>query len=122
MCIMEQGGCFHYRDVPAEFFGDDAPGVRIRVLIDEKDGFSPHYVLRMIEIHPGGHTPYHSHPFEHENFILEGRGYLTIGDVRWMIGPGYVAYVPAGVPHMYECAGDEVFCFLCGIPASRFRA
>ncbi len=121
ICMTNQGRCFHYHDIPNEPFGDEAPGVKIRVLIDEGEDGSPYYVLRMIEIEPGGHTPYHSHPFEHENFVLTGRGYLTIADKKWLIGPGYVAYVPSGVPHMYECVGDEVFSFLCGIPASRLR-
>ncbi len=36
----------HYTDVPAEIFGDQAPGVTIRWLIDEDKDGAPVYALR----------------------------------------------------------------------------
>ena len=109
----------HYTDVPAETFGDEAPGVTIRWLISEEKDGAPYYAMRMIEVAPGGHTPRHAHPFEHENFIVEGKGRLLIGD-RWHdVGPGTVALVPGGIEHTYENAGDTPFKFLCSIPVTR---
>lgn len=112
----------HYTEIPAEPFGEEAPGVSIRVLIDgERDG-APVYVLRMIEIAAGGNTPDHSHPFEHENYVLSGRGSLMIEGEWHPLSEGHVAFVPAGVRHQYRNDGPVPFTFLCGVPASRGQA
>ncbi len=109
----------HYTDVPAQAFGDEAPGVTIRWVIDEKADGAPNYALRVIEVQPGGHTPRHTHPFEHENFVVEGQGRVLIEDEWHEVGPGSVVFVPADVLHTYENTGDTPFRFLCGIPTSR---
>lgn len=107
----------HYGDVPAEPFGDEAPGVRIRLLIDrERDG-APTYVLRMIEVDPGGNTPDHDHPFEHENFVVDGKGEVMIEGEWRQVSKGDIIFVPPGVRHQYRNTGESVFRFLCGIPA-----
>ncbi len=109
----------HYSEVPAMVFGDEAPGVTIRWLIDEENDRAPHYALRLIEVAPGGHTPFHAHPFEHENYVIAGSGRLRIGETRHEVGPGSVMLVPAGEDHNFENTGSEPFRFLCGIPVSR---
>lgn len=111
----------HYTDIPADAFGDEAPGVTIRLLIDEENDGAPVYVLRMIEIAPGGHTPHHGHPFEHENFVLEGSGTVLIDDDEREVGPGDVVFVPPGVRHQYRNAGGDTLRFLCGIPAKHLQ-
>jgi len=108
-------------DIPAESFGDEAPGVSIRLLIDEEHDGAPVYVLRMLEIAPGGHTPDHAHPFEHENFVVSGKGRVMIEGEWHDIVPEDVVFVPAGVRHTYTNPHDELFRFLCGIPAERLR-
>jgi quercetin dioxygenase-like cupin family protein len=106
----------HFTDVPAEDFGDEAPGVSIRFLIDnERDG-APVYVLRMIEVAAGCSTPDHDHSFEHENFVVEGTGEVVIGDKRHRIKPGDVVFIPPNVRHTYRNTGGNTFRFLCGIP------
>lgn len=113
-----RGKVVHYTQVPAQTFGDEAPGVTIRWLIDEEHDGAPYYAMRLIEVAPGGHTPRHAHTFEHENFILEGKGRLLIGETWHEVGPGDVAFVPPGVEHTYENAGDGPFKFLCSIPVT----
>lgn len=109
----------HYTDVPAQTYGDEAPGVTIRWVIDEDHDGAPFYSLRVIEVEPGGHTPDHTHPFEHENYVLEGQGRVLIGETWHDVVPGSVVFVPAGVRHTYVNSGDAPFRFLCGIPTSR---
>lgn len=112
---MSKGKVIKYTDVPAVEFGPSAPGASIRVLIDEKDG-APLYKLRMIEIEPGGNSPQHTHPYEHENFIVEGKGQLFLKGEWHDLNPGDVAFVPPGELHQYKNTGETTFKFLCGIP------
>ena len=106
----------HYTEVPDEVYGDEAPGVTVRWLINEETDGAPVYALRMIEVSPGGHTPNHRHPYEHENFVVEGKGRVMIGDAWHDVGVGDVIFVPPGIQHTYENAGDIPFKVLCGIP------
>ncbi|RPI03668.1 MAG: cupin domain-containing protein [Calditrichaeota bacterium] len=116
---MTKGKVAHYTDIEAKEFGPTAPGASIRVLIDDANDGAPVYKLRMIEIEPGGHSPDHSHPYEHENFIVEGVGQVMM-EGRWFdVKPGDVVFVPPGIRHQYRNAGEAVFKFLCGIPVDR---
>lgn len=111
----------HYSEVPAEIFGDEAPGVSIRWVIDEEKDGAPIYALRVIEVAPGGHTPDHTHPFEHENFIMEGKGRVQIEGEWFEVTVGHIVFVPPNTQHTYVNTGDEPFKFLCGIPVSKLR-
>jgi quercetin dioxygenase-like cupin family protein len=90
-------------------------------LIDDDHDGAPTESLRMIEIQTGGSSPQHSHPYEHENFVVEGKGRLLIGDTWYDLGVGDVAFVPAGILHQYVNAGDTTFKFLCGIPVKKLQ-
>jgi len=111
-----------YTDVPGAAFGDSAPGVTIRWLIDEENDGAPVYALRMIEVAPDGHTPRHTHPYEHENFIVSGEGRVLIGSEWHSVSAGHVVFVPPGIEHTYENTGKETFIFLCGVPVSKHTA
>ena len=50
-----------------------AGGVTIRVLMGDNVG-APNFTTRHFEVAPGGHTPFHAHPWEHEVFVLSGKG------------------------------------------------
>ncbi len=110
----------HYTDVPAQKFGAEAPGASIRWLIDDDHDGAPYYALRMIEIEPGGTSPHHSHPFEHENFVVEGKGKVNIYGKWYDLKPGDVIFVPADAMHQYVNAGENTFRFLCGIPVKKY--
>lgn len=106
----------NYKDVPAREFGDEAPGVRIRWLIDGETDGAPVYALRMIEVDEGGNTPDHSHPFEHENFVVSGSGEVMIEGNWHPVEAGDVIFVPPDVRHQYRNTGSGTFKFLCGVP------
>jgi quercetin dioxygenase-like cupin family protein len=95
-----------------------AAGVTIRVLMGDNVG-APNFITRHFEVAPGGHTPFHAHPWEHETFILSGKGRVRRKDGVTEVGPGSFVYVPPGEEHAFENAGPGVFSFLCVIPASK---
>ena len=50
-----------------------------RLVLGPADG-TPTMAVRVFTIAPGGHSPYHQHPFEHINVVLEGQGVLRGAD------------------------------------------
>ncbi len=92
-----------------------ATGCKIRCLIDDSDG-APTFAMRHFEVIPGGHTPLHSHPHEHEVFVLQGSGIVMEGAQEHPLRPGAAVFVPGGVEHQFKNTGTTPLKFLCLIP------
>jgi quercetin dioxygenase-like cupin family protein len=106
----------HYEDVEA--LTPQEPGivgVKMRVVIGEEEG-APNFIMRHFSVEPGGQSPYHSHPWEHEVFVLKGEGEVIQGDKAFRISPGNVIYIPSGEEHQFVNKGNELMEFLCLIP------
>ena len=58
---------------------DGMMGVRKQVPVGNADG-TPTMSLRVFTLDPDGYTPYHSHPWEHINYVLEGEGVMVDKD------------------------------------------
>jgi len=95
--------------------GDGLEGVVKRLLIGPAQGWQG-WALRLFELEPGGHTPRHSHPWPHINYVTAGRGTLHVDGVDSAVSAGSYAYVPAGATHQFANAGDATFAFLCIVP------
>ena len=50
---------------------EGALGAWKQLPLGQQDGV-PVYSYRVFTVEPGGHTPYHKHPYEHMNYIIEG--------------------------------------------------
>jgi mannose-6-phosphate isomerase-like protein (cupin superfamily) len=66
----------------------------------------------------------HLHPAQEERFeILRGDVGFRIGRQKLVAGPGQRVVVPAGTPHKFWNAGDEVAHFVCEVrPALQFES
>ena len=104
------------KDVPAETVEKGAVGVKIRWVIEEKDGAGK-FVMRHFELAAGGSTPLHDHEWEHEVFILKGTGIVTGKDGEEAFRPGDVIFLPGGERHQFRNTGAETVEFICLIPA-----
>ncbi|HIE07285.1 MAG TPA: cupin domain-containing protein [Desulfarculaceae bacterium] len=105
----------HYTEVAAEKVTvEGANKVTVRWVIDETDG-APTFAMRIFEFEANGHTPYHSHDWEHEIFILAEDGYLTIEDEKKPIKPGDVVFIPGGTMHNLT-AGSKGLRMMCLVP------
>jgi len=94
---------------------EGAKNVYIQWLIDEKIG--DNFAMRIFVIKKGGHTPLHRHDWEHEVFVLSGKGALVDENGReHPLEPGKFAYVKPNELHQFKNKGDEDFIFLCIIP------
>ena len=96
---------------------EGAKDVAIRWLISKEDG-APNFAMRMFELEPGGHTPLHTHPQEHEVFILEGEGTLVFEGKEHPFGAEYVIFVPPNREHRFKNTGDSFLRMLCIIPTA----
>jgi quercetin dioxygenase-like cupin family protein len=101
---------------PVEMEG--ASGVRMAVMVGREHG-APGFAMRSFEVDPGGHTPRHSHDYEHEVFVVGGEGTVLLGGVEHPIRSGDVIYVPADEEHQFRQAGGEPLRFLCLVPVER---
>ena len=93
-----------------------AEGVEIRWLIGKDDG-ARNFEMRMFELACGGHTPLHTHPHEHEVFIVAGDGIFVCEGREYPFGPEHAIFVPGDKEHCFKNTGDSVLRFLCIIPA-----
>jgi len=94
---------------------DGAKDVEIRWLISKDDG-APNFAMRMFEVQPGGYTPLHTHPHEHEVYILEGKGIFVCEGTEYAFGPEHAIFAPPAKEHQFKNTGDSVLRFLCLIP------
>jgi len=92
-----------------------AEAVTIRWLLG-KDSPAPNFYLRLFEVQPGGHSPYHTHPSEHEIVVLEGQGRINAQGKSFPLAPGSFALVEPNEEHQFENTGKTVFKFLCLVP------
>ena len=85
-----------------------------QVLIPPEEG--PNFAMRRFIIEPGGEMPNHTNTVEHEQYVLNGRAEIGIGDQTFEVEKNDVVFIPALVPHWYKVIGDESFEFLCMVP------
>lgn len=88
----------------------DMPGAKDtykQMPISKADG-SEVFSFRVFTIEPGGHTPFHEHPFEHLNYIIAGRGAIVAPDQgERKMSQGDFALVPANEKHQYKNLSAE---------------
>jgi len=94
---------------------DGAEGVKIRLLITEADG-APNFRMRQFTVAPGGQTPRHSHPWEHEVYILAGRAVVCGPQGDRTAQAGDCVFIAPGEGHQFRNAGQGELKFLCLVP------
>jgi quercetin dioxygenase-like cupin family protein len=88
-----------------------------QVPVGTKDG-APNFSFRVFTMEPGGHTPYHQHPFEHVNYIIEGEGVLVDKDgVQHPLKKGDFALVSPDEKHQYRnSSSQKSMSMICAVP------
>ncbi len=109
---IEKSGNIARKEVKVE----GAEGVGIRWLISKEDG-AKNFAMRMFELAEGGHTPLHTHPHEHEVFIVEGEGVFVCEGLEHPFAAEDFVFVPGGLEHCFRNTGESILRFLCIIPA-----
>jgi quercetin dioxygenase-like cupin family protein len=92
-------------------------GCTVRWLVSQSDG-APNFAMRQFEVAAGGYTPRHSHPYEHEVYVLEGSGIVFEGDRQHPLNAGDVVFVRPDEVHQFKNTGAAPLKFLCLVPNS----
>ncbi len=94
---------------------DGVKGAAKANVIGPGQGWKDH-TLRVFTLEPDGFTPRHQHDWEHINYIIAGKGRLTIGDQTHEVRAGDYAVVPSETEHQFRNPYDEEFKFICIVP------
>jgi quercetin dioxygenase-like cupin family protein len=106
----------HYTSVPEDKPLTPDMQATIRWLIAAKDG-AANFAMRVIEVKRRGEKiPLHRHDYEHEIFVIEGRGSVLSPTGPTPVAPGNFVFVQPAEEHGFENTGDEPFRFICVIP------
>ncbi len=94
-----------------------AAGVSKQIPLAAADG-SPSFSFRVFTLEPGGHTPFHAHPFEHLNYVIQGSGELGQENGEPLaLKKGDFALVLPHEKHQYRNSShSELFIMICAVP------
>ena len=104
-----------YKEVEAKEADEGASKLKVRWLITREMG-APNFAMRLFEVEPGGHSPFHSHPWEHEVFILEGEGLVLGGKEEKKFKAGDAVFIPPNEQHQFKNNSKKKLKFLCLVP------
>lgn len=96
---------------------EGASGIDMAIMVGRDDA-APNFSMRQFKVVPGGHSPLHSHDYEHEVFVLDGSGEVLLEGEYRQITKGDVVFIPAEEEHQFR-AGDDGLRFLCFVPVER---
>jgi quercetin dioxygenase-like cupin family protein len=88
-----------------------------QIPLSREDG-APVFAFRVFTVEPGGYTPYHRHPYEHMNYIIEGEGVIVDeAGKQKSLKAGDFAIVLPDEKHQYRnVSKDKPFKMICGVP------
>ncbi len=108
----------HYTNTPAAEV-ENVPGVTVRWVISKQDG-APNFAMRVFEVELGRASPYHQHEWEHEIFVLAGKGVVRREQGETPIEPGTVIFVPGMEMHQFANRGTSLLRFICLVPNNSY--
>lgn len=95
--------------------GTNVLHVQKRVLVGPKEE-APGFAMRKFTVDTGGCSPHHTHNWEHEVYVLYGKGEVRFAGGSQAVEPGDFVFVPPNEEHQFINAGDGAFEFLCMVP------
>lgn len=100
-----------YLDIPAYATKD---GSEIRELMHPATHGNGRQSLAEATVAPGTRTRLHRHAVTEELYhITAGRGWMTLGDAEFEVGPGDTVRIDPGIAHCIETVGTQALRILC---------
>ena len=93
-----------------------AKGVYKQIPISKADR-TPTFSFRVFTIEPGGHTPFHQHPFEHIQYVIEGSGVLVAENRKHEFKKGDFALILPDEKHQIKNTSKlHDLLLICAVP------
>ena len=88
-----------------------------QVPISKEDG-APLFSFRVFTLEAKGNTPFHEHPFEHVNYVIEGQGAIVKENGEEVeFKKGDFAIILPNEKHQYRNTSDQnPFVIICAVP------
>jgi quercetin dioxygenase-like cupin family protein len=95
---------------------DGAKDVSVRVIFGPNDK-APTFAMRVFELDGGGHTPFHTHAFEHEVVILSGEIAVVTETGPKPLKVGDMLLVMPNEQHQFKnLSATQKASFMCMVP------
>lgn len=92
-----------------------APGITMRIICGPDDK-APNFVMRHFEFEQGAAMPFHAHPWEHEFFVLEGKGVIRTSGKELPLEKGDSALILPNEKHSVMNPNKETLRIICMVP------
>jgi quercetin dioxygenase-like cupin family protein len=100
----------------AEVNMEGAKNVKVRVIFGPADN-APTFAMRIFELAPAGHTPFHTHGFEHEAVILDGDIVLVTENGEKPVQKGDMVLIMPNEQHQFKNrSATQPARFMCLVP------
>jgi quercetin dioxygenase-like cupin family protein len=106
-----------YKDVSPTSYQAAPEGVQIREMITARDG-APNFALRVFDVQPGAGTPYHTHAWEHEVYIISGAGTVRTEGKEMAFKAGDSVYIAPNEQHCFVADAGAAVQMICCIPST----
>ena len=90
-------------------------GKSIKWLLTKENG-APNFEMRYFEVTKESKPSEDKHPWEHEVFVVRGKGIIRSGGLEKKVGFGDAIFIPANELHQFSNFEEEPFGFICIIP------
>lgn len=90
---------------------NEIEGVSRRDVLTANDGAS-HFTMHVVEIATHVSTPTHHHPWEHEIFIIAGKGIVVGEKGGTPIADGNAVFIPGNETHCFVNTGDDTLRYI----------
>jgi len=96
---------------------EGAADIYKQVPISKNDG-SPSFCFRVFTFDPNGHTPFHQHPSEHLNYVIEGNGVIVTesGEERDIKKGDFALVLPNEKHQFRNKSTSEPMVIICAVP------
>ena len=111
---------FPYTNIEAKDAEGGSTKLKVWWLITKETG-AENFAMRLFEMESGGHSPLHSHNWEHEIFILEVTGLVVGGQEEKEFKARDAIFIPPNEKHQLKNNSKKTCKILCLIPYKKVR-